>query len=406
MKIIILSLVIIINLYAVNNGSTYKWNAFIQKAVDASFIIKQDEVQLVVEKSKIAQSSLWENPTLEISFDDGLENSVDYTYFEFSQKLPALGENSFKKKVAQFSLESAQYAKDSTLLKVQYQAASLFQNIYFLKKQVNILDQQLVKIKGLQEKSKNREDLGEISGFESSRIDILQQQIIMKKQSLQNRYIKLTLEAQLLLNVASEILISGDIIKSKSSEVDIMIASLEKSPEYAKHEAMLQITKQELALTKATRYASPELYIYSQRDLNLNNGVDNTYGFGFRLSLPLWNTQNAKMEMQNAKIQKSRIKTQEVLYKLQHRVNSYHRLYKNSAQQLEDYKKNLLHPSKEYYETSVFSFELGENNLLELLDAQSLYFQSQLEYQNLVSQSYIYWLQLCNAASINLLKDN
>jgi cobalt-zinc-cadmium efflux system outer membrane protein len=406
MKIIILSLVIIINLYAVNNSSTYKWNAFIQKAVDASFIIKQDEVQLVVEKSKIAQSSLWENPTLEMSFDDGLENSIDYTYFEFSQKLPAFGESSFKKRAAEFSLESAKHSKDSTLLKVQYQAASLFQNIYFLKKQVDILNQQLIKIKDLQDKSKNREDLGEISGFESSRIDILRQQVIIKKQRFQNRYIELTLEAQSLLNVDGEVSIIGDIVKTDENEVKSMITSLEKSPEYAKHEAMLQATKQELSLVKATRYALPELYVYSERDLNLNNDVDSTYGFGFRLSLPLWNTQDSKIEMQNAKIQKSTIKTQEVLYKLQHRVNSYHRLYKNSAQQLEDYKKNLLHPSQEYYETSVFSFELGEKNLLELLDAQSLYFQSQLEYQNLVLQSYIYWLQLCNAASINLLKDN
>ncbi|WP_415398289.1 TolC family protein [Sulfurimonas sp. CS5] len=406
MKIVILSLAIIINLYAANNSTAYQWDAFIQKAVEASFTIKQDEAQLSVEKSKIAQSTLWKNPTLEMSFDDGLENSIDYTYFEVSQQLPAWGENSSKKRAAEFSLDSAKYSKDSTLLKVQYQAASLFQRIYFLKKQVEMLDKQLRKIKDLQEKSKNREELGEISGFESSRIEILRQQVLMKKQSFQNRYIKSTFEAQSLLNVDSEVLILGDIVKADENKVETMTASLEKSPEYAKHEAMLQATKQELALVKATRYALPELYLYSERDLNPNNNIDSTYGFGFKLSLPLWNTQNSKIEMQNAKIQKSTIKTQEVLYKLKNRVSSYHKLYKNSSKQFEDYKKNLLDPSKIYYETSVLSFELGEISLLELLDAQTLYFQSQLEHQNLISQSYIYWLQLCKASSINLLKDN
>lgn len=405
MKIFLLSVVIIINLYAANNSNTYQWKTFIQKAVEASFSIKSDEVQLSVEKEKVVQSTLWENPTLEMSFDDGLGSSIEYTYFEVSQKLPAWGENSSKKRAAQFLLESAKYAKDSTLLNVQYQAAYLFQNIYFLKKQIDILEQQLANIQDLQKKSKNRENLGEISGFESSRIEILRQQVIMQKQSFQNRYIKLTLEAQLLLHTDSEILISGEVIQPTKSEVEMMIASLEKSPEYAQHEAMLQATKQELAIVKATRYALPELYAYSERNLNLNNDVESTHGFGFRLSLPLWNAQDSKIEMQNAKIQKSSIKTQEVLYKLKNRAGNYHTLYKYSSQQFEDYKKNLLDSSKKYYETCVLLFEFGETSLLELLDAQTLYFQSQLEYQNLVSQSYVYWLQLCNAASINLLKD-
>ena len=217
-----------------------------QKAVDASFIIKQDEAQLSIEKNKIIQATIWENPTLEMSFHDGLSNNIDYTYFEFSQKLPAWGETSFKKQAAQFSLQSAQYAKGATLLKVQYRAASLFQDIYFLKKKVDILNQQLITIRILQEKLKAREDLGEVSGFESSRIEILRQQVIIKKQSLQNYHIKLALDAQLLLKVDKDISILGTIVKPEGSEIQIMLESLKKSPEYAKYEAMQQVEKQGL----------------------------------------------------------------------------------------------------------------------------------------------------------------
>jgi len=406
MKMIILFLVITINIYASNTKTIYKWDTFIQKAVDASLILRQNDAQLLIQKSKIAQSTLLENPTLEISFDNGLENSIDYTYLEFTQKLPAFGERRLKKGVSLSYLESEQYSKDTTLLKIQYQAASLFQEIYFLKKQIDIVNQQLIEIKDLQKKSKNRKDLGEISGFENSRIDILKQQVSMKKQKLENNYLKLILETQSLLNVDNEILISGDIIKSKEDEIEVLINSLKKSPEYLKYKAELKATKQELQLVKATRYTQPELYVYSERDLNINNSVDNTYGFGFRLSIPLWDTKENKMEMQNAKIQKSGIKAQEVLYKLQRNVSGYHKLYQNTTLQAEKYKINLLKPSKEYYETSVLLFELGESSFLELLDAQALYFQSQYEHQSLISQSHIYWLKLCSAANINLLKDN
>lgn len=405
MKMIILFLVITINIYASNTKTIYKWDTFIQKAVNASLILRQNDAQLLIQKSKIAQSTLLENPTLEISFDNGLENSIDYTYLEFTQKLPAFGERHFKKIVAQFYLESEEYSKDITLLKIQYQAASLFQDLYFLKKQIDIVNQQLIEIEDLQKKSKNREDLGEISGFENSRIDILKQQVSMKKQKLQNTHINLMLETQSLLNVDNEILISGDIIKSKEDEIEILIDSIKKKPEYLKYKAELKATKAELKLVKATRYALPELYVYSERDLNTKNSIDNTYGFGFKISIPLWDSKETQMEIQNAKIQKSGIKAQEVLYKLQRSVSGYHKLYKNTLVQVKDYKLNLLEPSKEYYETSVLLFELGESSFLELLDAQALYFQSQHEHQSLISLSHTYWLKLCSAANINLLKD-
>ena len=138
----------------------------------------------------------------------------------------------------------------------------------------------------------------------------------------------------------------------------------------------------------------------------MNNDLKDIFGFGIKLSIPLWNRQGSQIEMKRAEIQKNSIKAQEVLYKLQKNVGNNYKLYQNSSQQFEEYKKNLLDPSKEYYEVSVLSFELGETTLLELLDAQRLYVQSQLEYQAIISQSNLHWLQLCNAASINLLKDN
>ena len=406
MKTIILSLVIITNIYATDNVGAYQWDTFIQKALDASFSIKQDDAQLRLEKGKISQSTLWKNPTLDMAFDDGLDNNIDYTYFEFSQKLPVLGESSSKKRAAEFSLESAKHSKDSTILQVQYQAASLFQKIYFLKMQLGILDQQIAKIKDLQNKSKSREDLGEISNLERSRIDILNHQILMKKQKLNNQYIQVQFDAQALLNVDEEIVLQGDIVKPSEDKIDAFIASLEQSPEYLSNKAKLKATKEELTLIKTTRYALPELYLYSERDYNLNNKVDAVYGFGFRLSLPLWDRKDSSIEIQNSKIQKSTLQAQEVHYKMKRHLTSYHKLYTNASLQLEEYKKNLLNPSKKYYETTLFSFELGEKSLLELLDAQALFLQSQLEYQELISTTHFYWLQLSNAASINLLKDN
>ena len=406
MKTIILSFIMVSSVYAAEKSNSYSLNSFIQKALDTSFSIRQDSTQLAIEKSKISQSTLWKNPTLEMEFDEGLDNSMEYTYMEFSQKLPAWGENSSKKRAAQFELENKMHIKDRTMLQVQYQSASLFQELYSLKKQLAILDQQLKQTKRLQEKTISRESSGDISGLERSRIDIMRQQIVMKKQNLKNKYFEMQFKAQALLNVNSEISLLGNSFKTRKYSLDKLLELLELSPAYRQHKAKVQVAEEELALTRATRYGSPELYVYSKRELNLNNNMDDINGLGFRISVPLWNRNDSQIEIQNIKVQKNNIKAEETLYKLQQNVRSYYNLYNNASRQLSAYKNNLLKPSKKYYEISTVSFELGEKSLLELLDAQTLYFQNQLEYQALVSQYNYYWLQLSNAASIDLLKDN
>ncbi len=406
MKKIIIFLLIIINADATENMNVYSWNTFLQKALEASFRIKQDDAQLLVEKGKIAQSTLLQNPTIEIAFDDGLEKSVEYTYLEVSQKLPTWGENDAKKKVAEFEYEYALNAKEKTALQVQYKAASLFNKLYNLKTQLSILEEQLIKVELLVKVSKNREDSGDISGLESARINIMKQELVSKVKSLQGTYLELQFVAQSLLNVDGEILLSGELFKAQNIQVQELIASLKVSPKYLQSKSEVQVAQHNLALTKARKYASPELYVYSERDFNLKSKVDDFYGIGFRLSVPLWNRQESQIEINNARIQKNTLKSQEVLYTLQRDVRANYELYRNTLKQLDDYEKNLLEPAKKYYKVNTFSFELGETSLLELLDAQTIYLQSQLEYQNYVAQSNFYYLQLCKAASIDLLKDN
>jgi len=341
-----------------------------------------------------------------MAFYNGFGKSIDYSYIEFSQKLPSWGENTHKKRAAQFELESKAHIKDRTILQVQYTAAALFQKMHSVKRQLNIVDQQLKKTEQLQEKTISREKSGDISGLERSRIDIMKQQIAMKRYGLKNSYLKMQFEAQTLLNVNDTILLSGDIVKPGKRNITLLIESLKLSPEYRHYEAKVQAAKEELALAKATRYGSPELYAYSRQELVLNNNTTSYSGFGFRLTVPLWNRKDSQIEIQSVNIQKNSIRAQEVIYGLERNVRSYYTLYKNVSKELKNYKKSLLDPSRKYSEISTISFELGEKSLLELLDAQTLYFKNQLEYQTLILEANFYWLQLCSAASINLLKDN
>ncbi|MCF6330815.1 MAG: TolC family protein [Sulfurimonas sp.] len=404
MKTIILSFMFIINVYAAQN-TAYHLDTFIQKALDSSFAIELNQAQIELEKANIDSSSLWKNPDFDAAFDNGLGNSVDYTYLELSQKLPAFGEIKYKKSSAVAGLRSATHQNDITNLQVQYRAAYLFSQIAFLKSQLYILDQQISKVDYLQELSTVLEEAGDLSGLEKMRIDIMREQIIVKKQRLKKSYLKAQIQAQSLLNIDEEISLLGDTLKPKKVEITNLISSLKKSSKYRLYESKVYKSKQELALTKTKLYALPEIYLYQERENN-NKNIENIVGLGFRLSIPIWNNQDSQIEIKSAQINKDSIKAKEILYMLQRDVDKYYKLYQNALTQSIQYNEGLLIPSKKFYEVSRLSYEVGEKSLLELVDAQTLYFQSQLDYNTLIFESKQYWLQLYKAASINLLKEN
>ncbi len=405
MKKIILSFVFIINVYATQNSS-YHLDTFIQKAISASFAVELNEAQIELEKANIDSSSLWRNPDFDLAFDNGLGNSVDYTYLELSQKLPAFGEIKYKKNSAVAGLNSATHQRDITNLQVQYRAAYLFSQIVFLKSQLYILDQQISKVDYLQELTTVLEETGDLSGLEKMRIDIMREQIIVKKQRLKKSYLKVQIQAQSLLNIDEEISLLGDTLKPKKVDITSLISSLEKSSKYLLYESKVYKSKQELALTKTKLYALGEIYLYQEREESNNKNIENIVGIGLRLSIPIWNNQDSQIEIKNAQINKDSIKAKEILYMLKRDVDKYYKLYQNALTQSIQYNEGLLIPSKKFYEVSRLSYEVGEKSLLELLDAQTLYFQSQLDYNTLIFESKQYWLQLYKAASINLLKEN
>ncbi|CAA6826240.1 MAG: Unknown protein [uncultured Sulfurovum sp.] len=58
MKITILLLLVMHYCHAIESTERYSLNSFIEKALEASFALKQDETQLHIDKSRVTQSTL------------------------------------------------------------------------------------------------------------------------------------------------------------------------------------------------------------------------------------------------------------------------------------------------------------------------------------------------------------
>ncbi len=404
MKITFLVLIFITILHA-ESKHEYHLNTFIQQALNAAFSLKEDDAKIHYEKQNVLASTLWKNPEIELEFSNALKRTIDYSYIEIAQQLPAYNEHTYKQLKAQSILQQAHHAKELTVLQVQYHAATLFQKLYFLSKEHRVLQQQIEHAGKLKRIAVARENAGDISGLDRSRIAIVQQQLHMQQESLELRTLTLQLQAQSLLKISDTIIVTTTPALPKIQESNITMAMLEQNPSYRFYDAQHAASRHELQRIKTQRYLLPEIHFYQERNAESEGHVQNNYGFGIRATIPLWNRQNNAIEMQRAIILKNSTQQNATTYQLKRNIQARFKLYKKSLRQLQAYQTRLLEPSKTLYEITTRSFELGEKSLLELIDAQTLYFQNQLDCLTLQVQSSQYKLQLLNDAAVDLLKD-
>ncbi len=405
MRTTFLVLLLHVTLMAAQQQHEYRFTPFIQQALHASFSLQEDAAQIAYEQATLLESTLWENPNVELGFSDGLNNAIEYNHLEISQKVPLWNEMRSNKNRAKATLKSATFSKKNTALEVQYRAAFLFHELYFSQQKHTLLQQQINEANSLKRIAASRELAGDISGLERSRIDILTTELTMQQEQEKLRYLTLQYQAQMLLKSSEAITVSNTFKLPQPPQPDVLHLLGEHHPLHNLYTAQLKASQHKLDLLKIRRYFLPELYLYQERSLETDTTVKTDYGFGIRTTIPLWNTQQYRLEMQRAAILKKRIQKDAFRYRVRKNITAQYALYLQNKTYLHTYTTGLLESSKTLYEITTRSFKLGEKSLLELLDAQNLYFQNQLKHHDLTARSYRYHLQLLHSAAVDLLKD-
>jgi len=393
-KTLFLVVLISTTLFASPHAKDYSAKAFIEEALRLSFTLKHSQLNVQQHQAELSYKSVWENPNLEIGFDDRLGDSMEFSEVEFSQKIPTFNASANKKGENQAHLEHSLEVQNQSRLNLKYQAAMLYYKLYYAQSALEIVANQIKEIQKLLDVANAREASGDISGVLGSRIKITYAQFLSKKQQLQELYAKLHKRAQYLLQTQEDIkpallLKLPAVFESIDLESDAKILALR---------AEVKAQRYVLADEKSKRYPLPELFV------RLNKAEDFSGG-GLRFSLPLWDQNRAKVERNKINIQQSTLSLRQMQLEIENSWLQQKELYISANDQAEYYQKSVLKSAKKFYKTQMLLFKSGENSLLELLDAQEIYFDSQSSYNKLKERRDIYLLLTMKAASINLSKD-
>ncbi|MBU0720255.1 TolC family protein [bacterium] len=379
------------------------FSEFITNAINQSHELEHKSFQIAGEKASVEYTTVWKNPEIEIGFDDRIDNSMDITSFEVSQQLPSWRESSLVKSVTQAKLEKALSLYKSSKQSVMYDAAELYRKLYYQQELINTLDTQIEEVKGLLGIAKSRKENGDLSGIVHDRIAINLHKLQASYENEKNHYLDLELQAKRILrseSIAIDSAIEHDSFFSKK-----MVQKSLKHPNLQVLESELKRSKEEIALAKSRAYASPEIFAYHEREAGAVSGVNQIYGAGFRMSIPIFDSK--RLDIEKKKIEK--LSTEHELeyntYLYEKEAQHYLKLYEQEELRLKNYDLNVLVNSKKLYEINKMLFSSGETSILEMLDAQELYFASELQRNKIYSNYDRLFLELCQLNSIDLLKD-
>lgn len=393
-KIIFFMLIMATGLWATKITKSYSAEAFIKEVLGLSFALEQ--IELDIEGRLVAQKyqKNWKNPSFELALDDRFDKNIEFAEFMLSQKLPNFNASKNSKGKNHALLEKSKQKRSESKLDVSYHAAVLYYELYYAKKAVEIVSKQIKGVNGLLRIANTRKISGDISGVMESRIRIEKSQLLSKRRELQVQHNYLNNKARYVLHSRE------DIVPTALLKLPIEFESIEieNDTKILALKSELKAQKYMLNDEKSKQYPSPELFIKHSR-------AEDFYGAGIRFSLPLWNQNNENIERKKINIQKNNLLIDEMKLKIENSRLEQKELYGMAKEEAFFYHDGVLQSTKKFYKVQKLLFESGENSLLELLDAQALYFDAQSHYNSIIAKRDIYLLLAMKIASINLLKE-
>lgn len=182
----------------------------------------------------------------------------------------------------------------------------------------------------------------------------------------------------------------------KSSEVEIKqiqaLAVLQEQPNYMAALCDFQASQNKLKEAKSNILPDIRFNLYQQ---NYGNGF-NYNGFEIGLSIPIWLPfeQRGKIKMAEARQTEIEWKQKSIELDMKQQIEHAWHSYQSSKQIIDRYNETMSSKSQKLQQLSLKAYQLGEIDLLNLINAQQTYLINQKRYLSSLRDYYLQLVQL------------
>jgi len=357
-------------------------------------------------KGSVGSSKAYPNP--DIGFELGMGRSLDGSDSggEYSVSIGQPIERPKKRnnriKAAEKEVEAVEQEAEDFRLELVSEVKKRFYRLLLSKKEEEIASENLRTVEELLKTIKIRVKAGEAPEFELVKAEVerlkaekeckrAESRIVIAKTSL-NALLGGTLNAD--FDIAGEFSLNVE-THSNASLQNLLSSALERHPLI--HKAQKELEAKGYSLEKEKASVFPDITVKGFFGREIDKEL---YGLGLSVPLPLWYQKKGEIGTASAEKSKAEAELVKTKVELSRTISEEFQNYLIAIDQLDVFEKGLLKQASEAMRIAELSYRHGESGLLDYLDAQRVYRQTLLEYNQAFYEHEVAIASLERAAGI------
>ena len=387
----------------------------IAQAMNNSPELQQSTALIGARKAQRQLSEMWPDPSIEFKVDNqvGLDTGTgNYALSEISisQDIP-LSRMTYQSRVANAQLNSAVHAQSQEALLLQNKVARTFYQLQ-LASEISALAQQRIDLADKLHASTNKKQrdpmIRYLTPLEKMRLDILREKSYQRAAAANGKRHEILIEFYKILglDISQQTSVPPLLSVKKIDSLSQLKQLQSNHPLLASQRENLQAASDEIKLARSSSMRDPSISINRLRE-NFSTGTESVYGIMLNIEIPIHNRKNSAVSKAKYGARLQRIELARIKRDLELNLSRSHTHLNHVIEQANQYKDKVLEPAKKILQLSEKGFISGELNVLSLVDANNTYFESHIQYLNLLYQA---WIEVCeinlNAGKFISLSEN
>jgi cobalt-zinc-cadmium efflux system outer membrane protein len=239
------------------------------------------------------------------------------------------------------------------------------------------------------------------------RLDIELQEAVQGVEIAEGEYNELASSFKALLAIKNEGTLK--IRNLITVSIPLTISELEKSllthPAIEADKFAILSAEEAIKLKKSERFDDPTISIFQGKDF-LDNNRESVTGVMLSIQMPLWGMNNGGVDQARHSAYQAQADFDLTKRNLTTNLQTSYLHLGHLIEQAEHYRKNLLSPSKEVLRLTQKGFAAGEQNILSLIDANNIYYDTQERYYELLQEGWLELSEIRKSAGLFVLTNS
>jgi len=390
---------VLISLMLPHTATAKHWTlqSSIAQAITVSPMLKQSAAEIGARNADLQLSELWPDPSVSLKVDNqvGLDvGTGDYALSEvsISQAIP-ISRIKYQKLSAQAQLSAAVYAKSNATLLLQNQVEKVFYELQLATAiyDLSVKRMQLAEKFNTSSTNKNSTNVVRyLSPLEKMRLSIIREKASQAESAAEGtlREIRTEFYKLLALNEDNDLNVPALLPVIKLPTLRELNSRQLNHPELSTQQQALRAAMDEIDVARNSVMKGPSISFSRLRE-NFSTGTESVYGLMFNIEIPIHDRKSSVVSKASYNASQQRIELGRLKLDLKMNLKRSFMHLNHVTEQALSYKKKVLMPAAKILELSKQGFNSGELNILSLIDANNTYFESHMQYLDLIYQARI-----------------